>query len=174
LGEFWNSGYLKYPVFYDINGDGREELIVVGVNNEYRGGCLAVFDTRGISGASPQSGEYACQEYEPGSELYYVTVPYSDVSAALGIVVDGFCYAFITGNDRISATHNLNLIYEFDFALKCVQVSYGHSYENQHGEMAKAGKITSVLGDEYMRSFKEGVRYWNGSAMVPEPSMNRR
>ncbi len=75
VGEFWNSGYLKYPVFHDINGDGREELIVVGVNNEYRGGCLAVFDTRRISGASPQSGDFACREYEPGSELYYVTVP---------------------------------------------------------------------------------------------------
>ncbi len=37
-------------------GDGREELIVVGVNNEYRGGCLIVFDTRRISGASPQTG----------------------------------------------------------------------------------------------------------------------
>ena len=106
VGEFWNSGQLKYPVFHDINGDGREELIVVGVNNEYRGGCLAVFDTRRISGASPQSGDFACREYEPGSELYYVTVPYADVSAAVGYVVDGFHYAFITGNDRISATHS--------------------------------------------------------------------
>lgn len=174
VGEFWNSGYLKYPVFHDINGDGREELIVVGVNNEYRGGCLAVFDTRRISGASPQSGDFACREYEPGSELYYVTVPYADVSAAVGNVVDGFHYAFITGNDRISATHSLNLFYEFDFGLACTQVSWGHGFQNLHDELSKAGKITSVLGEAYREMLREGVRYWNGSAWTAVPSMNRR
>ena len=174
LGEYWNSGQLKYPVFQDINGDGREELIVVGVNNEYKGGCLIVFDTRQISGASPQSGDYACLEYEPGSELYYVTVPLADVSTAMGFIVQGFNYAFATENGRINATYGSGLYYEFDFGLRCLQVTNGNSYEALHNELIKAGKITSVLGDEYLRELRDGVRYWNGSAMVPEPSMVRR
>ena len=170
VGEFWNAGYLSYLAFTDLDGDGREELIVVGVNNEYKGGCLAVFDTRRISGASPQTGEYACQEYEPGSELYYLTVPYTDVSAAMGFVVQGLNYAFITGNDRISATYGSGLYYEFDFGLACAQVYPGHSYETLHSEMVKEGKLTSVLNAEYFRKYREGVRYWNGSAWTSEPS----
>jgi hypothetical protein len=174
VGEYWNAGYLKCPAFADINGDGREELIIVGVNNEYKGGCLAVFDPRRISGASPQNGKYACREFSPGSEIYYVTVPYADVSEAMGFVVEGFNYVFITKNSRISATYGASLFYEFDFGLACTQVYTGHMYEYVHGQLVKAGKLTSILGAEYLRGCREGVRYWNGSAMVPEPSMNRR
>src|SRR5665647_564388 len=160
VGEYWNSGNLKYPAFADINGDGREELIVGGVNNEYKGGCLVVFDTRRISGASPQHGEYACEGLEPGSKLYYVTVPYADISAALGNAVEDICDLFITKNDRIRALYRAGLFYEFDFGLKCLQVYPGNNYRIAHAEMVKAGKITSVLGPDYMRKFREGVRYW--------------
>ncbi len=174
VGEYWNSGQFKYPAFADINGDGREELIVVGVNNEYKGGCLIVFDTRRISGASPQHGEYACLGLEPGSELYYVTVPYTDLSAALGNAVEDINYVMITKNRRISAHYRSGLFYEFDFGLKCLQVYPGNNYKIAHAEMVKAGKITSVLNADYARSFKEGVRYWNGAAWTAVPSMNKR
>jgi len=174
VGEYWNAGYLSYPAFGDIDGDGREELVVVGVNNEYKGGCLIVFDTRRISGASPQTGKYACEKMGPGSELYYVTVPYADVSAALGQAVVGLSYVYFTGNGRISATYSNGVYYEFDFDLTCAQVYSGHGYELDHEKMAQEGKVTSVLGDEYMQEFHEGIRYWNGAAMVPEPSMVRR
>ena len=61
-----------------------------GVNNEYRGGCLIVFDTRDIQRRlRPQSGEYVCQGIGPGSMLYYVITPYVDVSEASGDRVDG-------------------------------------------------------------------------------------
>ncbi|MGZ5425496.1 MAG: hypothetical protein ACXWH4_13135, partial [Candidatus Aminicenantales bacterium] len=111
---------------------------------------------------------------EPGSELYYVTVPYADLSAALGHAVDAFFFVSITKNKWIRAVYDTDLFYEFDFGLKCMQVHGGHSYKIRHDDMVKAGKITSVLGDEYMRRFKEGVRYWNGAAWTAEPSMNRR
>jgi hypothetical protein len=172
IGEFWNAGYLRQLAFQDLDGDGREELIVVGVNNEFRGGCLIVFDTRRISGSSPQSGRFACEELEPGSELYYVTVPYTDVSEAKGIVVAGFGYIDITENERIRATYLPTLYYEFGFDLKCLLIDWGHGYEYDHREMAKAGRLTSVLGDAYRANLLAGVRYWNGSAWTIEPSRN--
>ena len=174
IGEFWNAGYLRQLTYKDINGDGRAELIVCGVNNEYRGGCLIVFDTRKISGSSPQSGEFVCEGLKPGSELYYVTTPYADVSEAMRFAVEGLRLIDITGNNWIRARTSNDLIYEFDFGLDCMQVSGGHGYKIRHDDMVKAGKITSVIGDDYMRRFKEGVRYWNGSAWTSEPSMNRR
>jgi hypothetical protein len=173
IGEFWNAGYLRQLAFHDPDGDGREELIVVGVNNEYKGGCLVVFDTRRISGSSPQSGRFACEGLEPGSELYYVTVPYADVSEAMGIVVAGFSYIDITENARIRATYVPSLYYEFGFDLKCLLIDWGHGYEYNHGEMAKAGRLTSVLGDAYRANLLAGVRYWNGSSWTSEPSRNR-
>jgi hypothetical protein len=174
VGEFWNAGYLRDLKYHDITGDGREEIIVCGVNNEYRGGCLIVFDTRDIHGGSPASGEYVCQGIGPGSMLYYVITPYVDVSEASGDRVDGLRLIEVTQNNWIRTTAPKGLIYEFDFSLACIQVSPGNVFKVLHKEFADAGKITSVLGPEYMRELREGVRYWNGSAMVPEPSMVRR
>jgi hypothetical protein len=174
IGEFWNTGYLRDLEYHDITGDGREELIVCGVNNEYRGGCLIVFDTRDIHGGSPASGEYVCQGIGPGSMLYYVITPYLDVSEASGDRVDGLRLIEVTKNSWIRATAPKGLIYEFDFGLACIQVSPGNVFKVLHKEFADAGKVTSVLGPEYMRKLREGIRWWNGSAMVPEPSMVRR
>jgi len=174
IAEYWHAGYLQMPLFQDLDGDGREELVVVGVNNEYRGGSLAVFDTRRIGGASPQSGRFACEGLGPGTELYYVTVPYTDVSRAQGYVVDGFNQAFVTGNNRIKAAYGTSLFYEFDFEMRCVQVSPGHGYMKAHEDGVKAGKISSVLDDSYKAMLRAGIRYWNGSAMVSEPTAVKR
>ena len=174
VGEFWNAGYLRELTYHDIDGDGREELIVCGVNNEYRGGCLIVFDTRNISGSSPQTGEFVCEGFGAGSELYYVTTPYLDVSEAGGDRVEGLKDIGITENGWIRVTSAIGLWYEFGFDLKCVQISWGHGYIVRHEEMVKAGKIASVLDEPYRDALLKAVRYWNGSEWVAEPARNSR
>jgi hypothetical protein len=174
VGEFWNAGYLREFTYHDIDGDGREELIVCGVNNEYRGGCLIVFDTRDIRGSSPQSGEFLCEGFGAGSELYYVTVPYLDVSEAMGNRVEGLKDIGITENGWIRVTSAIGLWYEFSFDLECVQISWGHGYIVGHGEMVKAGKIASVLDEPYRNALLKAVRYWNGSEWVAAPAKNSR
>ena len=174
VGEFWNAGYLRDLTYHDIDGDGREELIVCGVNNEYRGGSLIVFDTRDIRGSSPQSGEFLCEGLGPGSELYYVTVPYLDISKAIGNPVEGLRDIDITDNDWIRVTTTTNLWYEFDFDLKCLQVNWGHGFIVKHEEMVEAGKLTSVLDEGYRDARLKGIRYWNGSGWTVEPARNAR
>jgi hypothetical protein len=174
IGEFWNAGYLRELTYHDINGDGREELIVVGVNNEYRGGCIAVFDTRDIRGGSPQSGEFACAGIGPGSELFYVTTPYTDVSEAGELYVCGFRTVDITDSGWIRGTSGEGLIFEFGFDLECLQVGWGHGYMVRHEDLTKAGKLSSVLDGAYKQKLLAGVRYWNGSEWVAEPARNAR
>jgi hypothetical protein len=159
---------------HDLDGDGREEIIVVGVNNEYRTGCLAVFDARDIRGGSPQSGAYACEGLGAGSELYYVTVPRTDVTEARGLFASDLLLLDITENQRIRATTTFGLIYEFDFGLRPLQVSWGHGYISNHQDLTGAGRVASVLDEAYAKKLIEGIRWWNGSAWTSEPSKNRR
>ena len=171
IGEYWNAGYLRELAYHDINGDGREELIVVGVNNQYRGGCIVVFDTRDIRGGSPQTGEYACAGIGPGSELYYVTTPYTDVSAFLGDYVSGFqSVDIVKDNSWIKATSSEGLIVDFSFGLEALQVNWGHGFRIHHGEGVRAGRINTVLDDSYRQLIMSGIRYWNGSAFTAVPS----
>ena len=174
IGEFWNAGYLRELTYHDINGDGREELIVVGVNNEYRGGCLIVFDTRDIRGSSPQSGEYLCEGFGAGSELYYVTTPFLDFSEAMRNPCDGLRGIDITGNEWIRAMTAPGVWYDFGFDLKCIQINWGNGFTVNHADLVKAGKLTSVLDDSYRADLLAGIRYWNGSELVAEPTKNLR
>jgi hypothetical protein len=174
IGEFWNAGYLRDIAYHDLDGDGREELIVVGVNNEYRGGCLIVFDTRNIGGRSPQTGEFVLEGLGPGTELYYVTVPRSDVSEAMGLYVADLRLLDITENHRIRATSSIGLIFEFGFDLELLQLTWGHRYISDHLDMVKAGKLASVLDEAYAANLLKAVRYWNGSEWVAAPVKNLR
>jgi hypothetical protein len=170
IGEFWNSGYLRAFTFHDLNGDGREEIVACGVNNEYRGGCLAVFDTRRISGGSPQSADYACSGVGPGSMLYYVITPLNEVSAANGHWVAGFRNIEITANNWIRATTEDGLIAEFDFGLRCLQVYASNGYKSQHHDHVAAGKIANPLSEAYYEWYRQEVRYWTGTEWVAEPT----
>jgi hypothetical protein len=174
IGEFWNAGQLHGLAFHDIDGDGREEFIVCGVNNEYRGGCLIVFDTRNIRGGSPQSGEYVCKDIKPGTMLYYVTTPYTDVSEGQGHRVEALCSADITNNGWVRVMDMNGLFYYFDGSLRCFQVICGHSYANYHDELVKQGKISSVLDEAYEKALIDGVRYYDGTGWTAEPTMVKR
>jgi hypothetical protein len=174
MGEFWNAGYLRELVFRDIDRDDREELIVVGVNNEYRGGCLIVFDPLRIGGGSPQTGDFACEGIGPGTMLYYLTTPYLDVSRAMGFRVEGFALVEITRNDWIRCSYSSGLYWDFDFGLRCLQVYPGHGYETRHDEGVKAGLISGPLDDAYYRRLVDGIRYWDSSAWTATPTMVKR
>jgi hypothetical protein len=170
IGEFWNAGYLRDLTFHDLDGDGREELLVCGVNNEYKGGCLIVFDTRKIAGGSPQTGDYVCKDIGPGTMLYYVTTPFLDVSAARGDPVEGLRLVEVTNNGWIRTLNAPGLIYEFDFQLKCFQVSPGKAYKTAHDELRRAGEITSILNEAYCKAVRDDIRYWTGSVWTAVPS----
>jgi hypothetical protein len=103
-----------------------------------------------------------------------VTVPYLDVSEALGDRVEGLRNIDINENDRIRVTTASSLWYEFGFDLKCLYVNWGHNYIVKHEEMVEAGKLTSVLGDGYREARRKDVRYWNGSEWTAEPARNSR
>ena len=172
LGEYWNAGYLRDIEYCDLDGDGREELIVVGVNKEYRSGCLVVLDPLRMGGSSPQTGKFACEGLGPGTELFYVVTPPSDVAEALGLYWADLVHLGITENRRIRATSTLGLNYEFGFDLKPLQVTPADGFKSLHRKLAAEGKISSVLDDAYMRGILGDVRYWNGSALTAEPSPN--
>jgi hypothetical protein len=171
VGEFWNCGYLTDICYQDLDGDDREKMVVSGVNNQY-GGCVIVFDPARVDGASPQSGEFRSDTLPPGSEKYYIRTPRTDVSLALGDIVEGLRIIGITHNRRLMTYSFYNLAYEFDFGLRCLNTDWGHGYMMKHNELAAAGKIRSALDEAYRQTIIKGVRYWDGRAWVAEPAPN--
>jgi len=171
IGEYWNSGRFNDLIFKDLNGDGRREIIAAGMNNEYKKGCVVVFDPRNIYGGSPQKDpNYKCNELEPGSEKYYILIPRTDVEK--GELIVGCCWqvtALKSGYISVTLTYN-NIFFEFnnDFELQNIQLS--HSFELLHRRAAKEGKITSTLNDQYIKDLSY-LLYYDGTGWTSTPSM---
>jgi len=174
IGEFWNAGYVMDIVFADLDGDGREELYAAGVNNEYGGGFLAVFDPAHIRGASPQGPRYSFAGLEPGSEVYYIDFPRSDVSLADGSIVAGNARIEAMANRRLRIVSHMDLMYEFAIGMRCMSVRGSHGFVSAHKRFAAEGKVHSTIGDAYYEDLRSGLRYWDGSKWVLNPTPDLR
>jgi len=173
LGEFWNSGYLMDYCFADLNRDKEVELIVAGMNNEYNTGCIMVFDTTDIWGASPQSGEYLCQELKPGSEKYYILIPPTDVENCV-FLRNKIDVVEILSNQIISAKSAAGQIYyELNFDLELVNVNFSDEFEKMHRKYLSENKITSKLNKDYKARLMQGLLYYDGQKWVSNPTAVR-
>lgn len=174
-GEFWNSGYFNDLTSADLNADGYKEILAAGMNNEYGLGCLVVFDAASIRGGSPQEDpDFRCSELEPGSELFYLLFPRTDVDLADRYPVDALVSVELLSNQRIQVKTNLSRVY-FDLSLKLdsPELIFDHGFILAHDQARREGKVTSALNGEYKRNLLQGIRYWNGNMWTSGPSMNR-
>jgi hypothetical protein len=174
-GEFWNAGYLNDLTCVDLNGDGVKEIIVGGNNNEFGQGCLAVFAAAALRGRSPQrNSAFQCLDLEPGSELFYILIPRTDVDLADCYPVDAVITVESLSNHRIQAKTDLTYIYyDFDFDFGCPQVSLSNHFLQAHKKARLEGKIRSTLNSDYENDLIRKIRYWDGDMWTSEPTMNR-
>ena len=129
-----------------------------------------VFDPADIWGASPQSGEYLCQELKPGSEKYYILIPPTDVEKCIDLrnviyVVE------ILNNQIISAKSGVGQIYyEFNFDLELINVNFSDPFERMHRKYLSENKITSELNNDYKARLMQGLLYYDGQNWVSQPT----
>lgn len=175
FGEFWNAGYLVDIAFVDLDGDGREEICTAGVNNEYGGGCLAVFDPANIHGQSPQGPRYSFSGIPKGSEKYYIDFPRTDVSlASPGAYVAGLLRIDVTSENILSIWDHVGLFYEIGPGPACRRADAGHGFKLKHAQFLAEGKIHGALDDAYYEKMRKSLRYWNGEKFVSEPTPVRK
>lgn len=173
LGEYWNSGqYNDYGVA-DLNKDGNEELVVVGVNNEYKTAFMMVLNPFNLHGGSPQkSASYASNEVGPGSQFYYMLFPRSDVSKVLSIL-EGTKRLRIISNPGFYVTMKYSeLMFELDFDLNLIRVIPGTRFQLNHKILKSEGKIYSILNDEYINNLAQKLLYFNGVEWVSNSAMS--
>jgi hypothetical protein len=175
IGEYWNSGYFSDVVFLDIDGDGRDDVLAAGLDNEYGKGCLAVFAPDRIAGSSPQlNPAYTAREIGPGSELYYILFPRTDADLA-DYPVESILSVDILRSRRFNLNCQVSRIYfELTPDLEVVAAHNSHRFQQFHAEAVRAGRVRSRLDPAYFERLKRGVLYWDGTAWVGTRTPNLR
>jgi len=174
-GEFVNWGRIADIAYSDLDADGKKEVIVAGVNDEFRAGFLAVLNSLDIRGSSPQSKDYACRDCGAGSERYYLVFPRTDVDKILTPHKESIAKIDITPEGQIQvATVISNIFFTFDSQLCLLDIRGSDYFWLRHRELKAAGKISSELNDAYYENLKKGVLYWDGTKWTLTPTMNQK
>jgi hypothetical protein len=171
-GEFWNSGQMGDFILADLQADGKKELLIAGLNNEYGKGCLIVFDPRDISGGSPQvKAEFTCRGLKPGTEEYYLLFPRTDVDLELG-PVEAVAMIDVQSPNLLAlmmAVSGIYFILDFDLAVEDVTLSHG--FMKMHHEALLAGRVHSDLNDpRYKEDLMNGILYYDGVGWTTKPT----
>ncbi len=171
LNEYWHSGRIYDICFYDVNEDNRLDIMIGGVNNQFDAPFIAVFDQDDISGASPNTGEYACPSLFPGSEKIYLRLPFPEtamiheVHEVLGHIrlLREQVFTFITYPNALD--------YRFNRRFRLLEIRDSHTFEMLFREAKEQGRIGDVTRQEYLEELKDRVRWYDGDKWVTEPAM---
>ena len=173
LGEYWNSGRLAHYNLVDLNNDGTKEMVLVGMNNEYKKGCLIVFDLNNIKGSSPQSKDnYKCSSLEPGSEKFYILFPRTDVDMR-NTETEAMILIEPLNNQRLSVKSQVGKIYfELDFNFVLLAINFSDDFRQLHKQLFEEKKISSKLDSNYEMDLLKGLLYFDSKNWIAKPSMS--
>ena len=174
LGEYWNSGQFSGLILKDINADGKKEIIVPGINNEYGKACLLVFDSTLVNGSSPQNNpEFICEELEAGSEIYYILFPRTEVDL-IEYPLNSITEIALLDDEKILVTTDISaIIYIFNYDLQPEEVRLSHTFKKKYKTLQLEGIIEKELNEqECKKTLMNGILYYDGEKWTYRHAMS--
>jgi hypothetical protein len=169
----------------DIDQNGKEELLIAGLNDGFDRACIAILDPENILGHAPVPPGLAPLEPIPqAKEKYYVLLPRTDLGKDIArIPYSNIDRLEVIGNSRVIAHSRegpLNakseigsVVYVFGKDMRIESVTgddtFVTTYNKYHGM-----KESIQFKLEYWNALKDSVQYWNGEKLVHTPTMNKR
>jgi hypothetical protein len=150
VGEYWHPGHLLHMEQADLDGDGRRELLLAGVNNGNHQATLVVIDPLKLSGVvTPKEMKdhaFELLNMAGAHERAVVLFPRSSIStgqhytraSAVQVTKERIIVPVAEG----TAESDPGFVYELDYALNVVNVVPGSIRTIQrHQELEAQGKL---------------------------------
>ncbi len=163
--EYWHPGSIYYLVLQDVDGDGREEVLLGTINNPGPGlghAGLAVlkipFSERRQS--PPSSSDLAA--ITGGGEIAYALFPIPDVARVMGRLPIITRFA-VDQNQRIVVQTPLpeegGIVYYLDFNLQVVEVRASDHFGPLHERYYRQGLLEHRLSETETASLGQVLRF---------------
>ncbi len=171
-GEYCHSGYLVDYEFIDLENDGRKEIVLAGMNNEWRAACCAVLDPGAMKGASFQiDPEYTCRNMERGTEKHYLLFPSSSVPAPKGMKPCIRHMEFSDKDRRMTlSTAPPPLIFDLNYDMELTALTLTHAFKNAYHIWSPSKRPRPSLEEIRHELIDEGILYLSGEKWRTTPS----
>ena len=161
LSEYWHAGGLRDMVVADVDGDGKEEIIAVGVAHGYDSqATMVVLDADRVFGASKEvMPEFQIHSNALAQERLRLLFPRSDLNRASFRSNHAIEPTFQDGNLKLKVLECLAPIgcpvdYEFNRNFQLVAVSpASDELRSAHDQFYKKGKDAHTLSAEEKAAF---------------------
>lgn len=185
-GEYWSNGHI-FVVATSAALD-RPLVLVGAIDNEFKGGSLAVLDARQPSGSAPaMSDHYRCMGCPPGEPLTFLVFPRLDLTAAIdghsyvgNIVADTLGQIFVdvihhAGDDiPQELRQNATTHYHLDPQYRVTGAELGERLPSIHLLFESKGLLDHPFSRERDAQFLWPVRRWDGSKFVEITAPDRK
>lgn len=177
IGEYWHYGSLNGPVAFDIDNDGKKELVLWGVNDyndltdpaALNQPVAIVLDPDKIIGKTECSVTPGFGFERSKAERYYIRFPSSVTNIALKIPCAIVSFRQ-PGKSTIafwcmSGLKDKPTNYEYIFTptMNIAEVKSFTDTERLHTDLYRNGKVAVPPGFQYLEMLKDDVQYWNGT-----------
>jgi hypothetical protein len=176
---YWSNGHIEFVAEGDLNG--RPVVFVAGINNDRKGGSLAVLDAGSATGAAPaENPYYRCEDCPHGTPLAFMVFPtlglrrglnsMSSVRNIYGIgsaemimrVEQGEIGGGPEGDPTPAAAY-----YFLDQSLNVVRAEVGSEYVPLRDRLIRTGILPPNVADEDPDAALFPVLYWDGHGFSP-------
>ncbi len=171
---FFHKGFLEEMATRDIDGDGKSELILTGYNVALESPVIVVLDPDHIDGSSPEGACYGINGRGQDIAKYYVRLPsYHRFVKYISRVWS--LHAKIFENDeklRIKVKSRAEeAIFTIEEGMIVSNVKIFNKIRNSNGYLDSLVVMDSAETEK--AELLNGVRYWNGTSWVSEPTVNK-
>jgi len=162
--EYWHPGSVYQCLIHDLDGDGRDEVILGAINNPGTGLGHAGIAVLRLPFSSVPRPPKVQSEFPPltgGGEAAYVLLPQPDVNTATG-VLPIILEMGIDEHRRIMARLQLAegaAIYYLDFSLNVLEHRFSDGFPALHNRLHNAGLLDHALSDREMKALGRVIRF---------------
>lgn len=183
LGTYWHYGQLNSLVFFDVDHDGKKELILNGINDtedETKGSFAVtiILDPEKIIGNTECSATYGFGLPSSNSEHRIIRYPIPEIieNAPVNLIAKTTAYPSEKDlrvlTDAVFENSRIALEYFYDSTMTVHDVKFDAQTLYYHSTLFKQGKLKQPINDEYIRLLVQSVLYWEGNAWEKHPVNN--
>lgn len=176
LGEYWHFGHLQWINMLDLNKDGKDELIIQGLNDlgdttNKVFPIIIILDPAKLNGVRSASIVDGYGFTHSNGEIYYIGIPTTDMNDVLRHPLNlqrleqagDDSILFAVSNNVTEGPDQIWFQYRFSFDMKIIDVKSGDQTDKLHDRLVADGKLDGKIDQTYLNNLKNSVRYWDGN-----------
>ncbi|MBP9211777.1 MAG: hypothetical protein KBF97_03200 [Bacteroidetes bacterium] len=174
LGTYWHYGHMNSIVYFDVNHDGADELVLSGINDtedetNRSFAVTIILDPEKIVGNSEASATRGFGLPASDAELRYIRYPNPEIILHLAVNLTAKTSSYQGEKDlRVltDARFDQSLIaleYFYDSTMLVKDVKFDATTLIYHSTLFKQGKLTQPVTEAYSRMLVKSVLYWDGN-----------